>query len=313
MTHNKNKSRALIIGGGGFIGSHLVISLLSKGYNVRVLDHSSRKNNIHHANLEWFIGDYGNKQFLEQSLKEVDIIYHLSSTTQPHTSNLNPTFDIQSNLINTITLLDQLRLMPKIPIIFISSGGTVYGIPKQVPIPETHQTQPQCSYGIVKLAIEKYFAFYHLTFGINYRIIRLANPYGPGQLNLKQGVIGAFLLRILKNEQLEVWGDGTIVRDYVFISDTINAILLTAQYQGDERIFNIGSGCGRSILEIINTIENITGKKTNTIFSIKREFDVSVSVLDISLAEKELGWKPIISIDNGLRETLNWMKTLNLS
>lgn len=313
MIHHKHKSRILIIGGGGFIGSHLVVSFLSKGQNVRVLEHTNRKKNIHHANLEWLIGDYGNKFFLESALKEVDIIFHLSSTTQPQTSNSNPSFDIQSNLINTIALLDQLRYMPKVPIIFLSSGGTIYGIPKQIPIPENHQTQPQCSYGIVKLAIEKYLSFYHLTYGINYRIIRLANPYGPGQLNLKQGVIGAFLLRVLKNEQLEVWGDGTIVRDYVFISDTINALLLAADYQGNERIFNIGSGSGRSILEIINTIENITGKKTKTIFSIKREFDVSVSVLDIGLAEKELGWKPIISLDKGLRETLEWMKTLNFT
>jgi UDP-glucose 4-epimerase len=286
---------------------------LSKGQNVRVIEHSKREKSINHPNLEWIAGDYGNKNFLEYSLKEVDLIFHLSSTTQPQTSNVNPIFDIQSNLINTINLLDHLRYMPKVPIIFLSSGGTVYGIPKQIPIPENHQTQPQCSYGIVKLTIEKYLAFYHLTYGINYRIIRLANPYGPGQLNLKQGVIGAFLLRVLKNEQLVVWGDGTIVRDYIYISDTINALVLAAEYQGKERIFNIGSGSGRSILEIINEIENIIDKKTNTIFSVKREFDVSISILDISLAEKELGWKPIISLDQGLSKTLEWMKTLNLN
>ena len=313
MINNKNKSRVLVIGGGGFIGTHLVLTLLSKGQNVRVIEHSKREKSINHPNLEWIAGDYGNKNFLEYSLKEVDLIFHLSSTTQPQTSNVNPIFDIQSNLINTINLLDHLRYMPKVPIIFLSSGGTVYGIPKQIPIPENHQTQPQCSYGIVKLTIEKYLAFYHLTYGINYRIIRLANPYGPGQLNLKQGVIGAFLLRVLKNEQLVVWGDGTIVRDYIYISDTINALVLAAEYQGKERIFNIGSGSGRSILEIINEIENIIDKKTNTIFSVKREFDVSISILDISLAEKELGWKPIISLDQGLSKTLEWMKTLNLN
>jgi UDP-glucose 4-epimerase len=313
MINNKNKSRVLVIGGGGFIGTHLVMTLLSKGQNVRVIEHSNREKSINHPNLEWIAGDYGNKNFLEYSLKEVDLIFHLSSTTQPQTSNVNPIFDIQSNLINTINLLDHLRYMPKVPIIFLSSGGTVYGIPKQIPIPENHQTQPQCSYGIVKLTIEKYLAFYHLTYGINYRIIRLANPYGPGQLNLKQGVIGAFLLRVLKNEQLVVWGDGTIIRDYIYISDTINALILAAEYQGKERIFNIGSGSGRSILEIINEIENIIDKKTNTIFSVKREFDVSISILDISLAEKELGWKPIISLDQGLSKTLEWMKTLNLN
>lgn len=308
MTNNKHKSSILIIGGGGFIGSHLVKAFLSKGHNVRVLENSSREKNIHHTNLKWLVGDYGNKQFLEQSLKEVDIIFHLSSTTQPHTSNLNPSFDIQSNLINTITLLEQLRLMPKIPIIFLSSGGTVYGVPKQVPIPENHQTQPQCSYGIVKLAIEKYLAFYQLTYGINYRIIRLANPYGPGQLNLKQGVIGAFLLQVLEDQKIEIWGDGTVVRDFIYIDDVIDALISVSNYQGRERIFNIGSGSGRNILDIISSIELITEKKSQIIFCEKRDFDVSFSVLDISLASKELKWFPKTAFEFGLLTTMQWMK-----
>ena len=306
-------SRVLVIGGGGFIGSHLVKALLLNGQYVKILDNRISSIIDQHPNLEWIAGDFGNKQDLDIALKNVDIVYHLVSTTQPQKSNENPAFDIQSNLINTITLLDKVRAIPNLKIIFLSSGGTVYGTAQQTPIPETHNNEPQCSYGIVKLAIEKYFSLYNLLYGINYRILRLANPYGPGQANLQQGVIGAFLLRTLQNKQLEIWGDGTIVRDYIYIKDVIDAIMLASTYNGKTRIFNIGSGSGRNVIEILNVIERVTEKKANVIYIAKREFDVSVSILDISLAEKELGWKPETSFEYGIKETINWIQTQNLS
>jgi len=307
------KSRVLVIGGGGFIGSHLVKALLLNGQYVKILENKISSIVDQHPNLEWITGDFGNKQDLDIALKNVDIVYHLVSTTQPQKSNENPAFDIQSNLINTITLLDKVRTIPNLKIIFLSSGGTVYGTAQQTPIPETHKNEPQCSYGIVKLAIEKYFSLYNLLYGINYRILRLANPYGPGQANLQQGVIGAFLLRTLQNKQLEIWGDGTIVRDYIYIKDAIDAIMLASTYNGNKRIFNIGSGSGRNVIEIINVIERVTEKKANVIYIAKRDFDVSVSILDISLAEKELGWKPLTSFEYGINETINWIQTQNIS
>lgn len=302
-----NKIKTLVLGGGGFIGTHLVKELLSTGKSVRVLERPNTMKVLQHENLEWIEGDFGNKQDIIRSLQNVDVVFHLVSTTQPQTSNLNTLFDVKSNLLNTLVFLEEIKNMPEVKIIFLSSGGTVYGRPIQIPIPETHPTYPQCSYGIVKLAIEKYLSLYHQMYGLNYRVLRLSNPYGPGQANPVQGVIGAFLMRISKGLELEVWGDGKIVRDYIYIGDAIDALLLTADYSGEFRVFNIGSGKGKSIQDIILAVESTIGKKAVVNYTEKREFDVPVSILDIQLAQNELKWKPKTSLNEGLLATKKWM------
>jgi UDP-glucose 4-epimerase len=301
-----NILRALVLGGGGFIGSHLVSALLAQGAQVRVLErpYRTRMPSIpNHPALEWQEGDFGNMQDIHRALEDVDTVFHLVSTTQPQSSNDDPSFDVESNLVATLRLLDQLR-GTKTLLIFASSGGTVYGRPQHTPIPETHPTEPTCSYGIVKLAIEKYLALYHLLHGLDYRVLRVANPYGPGQeSNRAQGVVGTFLSRVVHDEPIEVWGDGSVVRDYLYISDTISALLQAAGYQGAERIFNIGSGGGHSVREIIAAVEQVTGKKAQASYTAARKFDVPVSVLDIARAKNELGWQPKISLNEGLRLT----------
>ena len=303
--------KALVLGGGGFIGSHLVTALLAQGVEVRVLErpYRTRMPNIpEHPALEWQEGDFGNLQDIHRALKEVDVVFHLVSTTQPKSSNDDPSFDVESNLVATLRLLEQLRGR-NIPLIFISSGGTVYGTPQHTPIPETHPTEPTCSYGITKLAIEKYLALHQLLHGLDYRVLRVANPYGPGQeANHAQGVVGTFLSRVMHDEPIEVWGDGSVVRDYLYISDTVSALLQAAAYRGTQRIFNIGSGGGHSVREIIAAVEQVTGKKAKVSYTAARKFDVPVSVLDISRARSELGWQPEVDLHEGLRLTLAHIK-----
>lgn len=299
--------RALVLGGGGFIGSHLVTALLAQGARVRVLERPYRQRSKTlpaHPALEWQEGDFGNTQDIQQALEGVDTVFHLVSTTQPKSSNDDPAFDVSSNLLATLNLLELLRDRKATQLIFISSGGTVYGRPLHTPIPETHPTEPTCSYGIVKLAIEKYLALYRLLHGLDYRVLRLANPYGPGQeANRAQGAVGTFLSRVVHDEPIEVWGDGSVVRDYLYISDTISALLRAAAYKGEERIFNIGSGGGHSIREIIAAIEEVTGKTAQVRYTAARKFDVPVSVLDIKRAQHELGWQPGVHLSEGLRLT----------
>ncbi len=298
--------RALVLGGGGFIGSHLVTSLLAQDAKVRVLERPYRQRSPvlpAHPALEWQEGDFGNTQDIHRALEEVDIVFHLVSTTQPQSSNDDPVFDVESNLVATLRLLEQLRGR-NTALIFVSSGGTVYGRPQHTPIAETHPTEPTCSYGIVKLAIEKYLALHHLLYGLNYRVLRVANPYGPGQeTNHAQGVVGTFLSRVLHDEPITVWGDGTVVRDYLYIADTVSALQRAAEYHGTERIFNIGSGSGHSVREIVAAIEQVTGKSAQLQYTAARKFDVPVSVLDIGRARQELGWQPQISLAEGLRLT----------
>jgi UDP-glucose 4-epimerase len=302
----------LVIGGGGFIGSHLVTALLAQDTRVRVLERPYRERSsvlpVHPA-LEWQEGDFGNTQDLHRALDGVDIVYHLVSTTQPQSSNDDPSFDVTSNLLATLNLLEQLRAQKNTRLIFVSSGGTVYGKPQQTPIPETHPTEPTCSYGIVKLAIEKYLALYRLLHGLDYRVLRVANPYGPGQeANRAQGVVGTFLSRVVHYEPIEVWGDGSVVRDYLYVSDTVSALLQAATHQGEERIFNIGSGNGHSVREIIAAVERATRKKAKASYTAARKFDVPVSVLDITRAKNGLGWQPRVNLDEGLRLTLAHIK-----
>jgi UDP-glucose 4-epimerase len=296
-----------VLGGGGFIGSHLVQALLAGGTSVRVLERPYRSRSPHSpsaANLEWQEGDFGNVQDIHRALDGVDTVFHLVSTTQPQSSNDDPAFDVQSNLLATLGLLEQLRHHPQTRLVFVSSGGTVYGTPQQTPIPETHPTDPACSYGIVKLAIEKYLALYRILHGLEYRILRLANPYGPGQeANRAQGVVGTFLSRVAHDEPIEVWGDGSVVRDYIYISDAVAAMLQAAQYRGPERIFNIGSGSGHSVRDIIAAIERTTSKAARVRYTAARKFDIPVSILDIARARAELGWHPRIDLGEGLRIT----------
>ncbi len=299
--------KALVLGGGGFIGSHLTASLLADGHFVRVFERPYRDRSTSapaHSGLEWQEGDFGNAQDIGRALDGIDTVFHLISTTQPQSSNDDPAFDVQSNLLPTLGLLEQLRKHTGVRLVFVSSGGTVYGVPRQTPIPETHPTEPTCSYGIVKLAIEKYQALYRILHGLDYRIVRLANPYGPGQeANRAQGVAGTFLYRVAQGLAIEVWGDGSVVRDYLYIGDAVSALRRTAEYGGGERIFNIGSGTGHSVNEILTAVEAAAGRKAEVRYAPGRKFDVPVSILDISRAQAELGWRPAVDLAAGLRLT----------
>ena len=175
----------------------------------------------------------------------------MASSSLPHNSNNDPHNDIQSNLIGSLNLLDASVENNISKFVFISSGGTVYGPPIDVPILETHPTNPICSYGIVKLAIEKYVMLYQKLYNLNSTILRLANPYGERQrLDAKQGVVPVFMHRAMNDLPLEVWGDGSVIRDFLYISDVVEAIRLSCIYNGNKTIFNIGSGVGMSLNEI---------------------------------------------------------------
>ncbi len=175
--------------------------------------------------------------------------------------------------------------------------------------PETHPADPVCSYGIAKLAIEKYLGLYHYLYGIDYCILRVANPFGEGQRVVSsQGAVAVFLHRALKNELIEVWGDGSVVRDYVYIGDVVDAFLKAMDYTGSPRTFNIGSGRGYSLNELLEIIESLIGHPVPRIYKEARTLDVPVNVLDISSARECLNWQPRTLLKDGLMKTLEWMR-----
>jgi UDP-glucose 4-epimerase len=194
-------------------------------------------------------------------------------------------------------------------IIFISSGGTVYGIPKYLPIDEQHPTDPLVSYGITKLTIEKYLQMYESLHGIKAVTLRVANPYGERQrIETAQGAVGVFLHHALKNRPIEIWGDGSVRRDYIYISDVAEAFLKAVNYEGSNSVFNISSGQGTSLNELIALLENVLGKTIDRRYLATRPFDVPVSILNNQLAQDQLQWTPSTSLSDGISRTVAWME-----
>src|SRR4029434_4711286 len=186
-----------------------------------------------------------NEEDVTQAVAGCEVVFHMISTTIPKSSNDNPAYDVESNLVGTLRMLEAARKAGVRKVVFASSGGTVYGIPKVVPINESHPTDPICSYGISKLAVEKYLHLYHALHGLDYCILRIGNPYGEGQRpTAAQGAVGVFLYKALHGGVIEIWGDGTVTRDYIYIGDVIQAFLKAMTYSGEHRLFNIGAGEG---------------------------------------------------------------------
>jgi UDP-glucose 4-epimerase len=308
QTKRQKKMKCLILGGAGFLGSHLCEGLLAAGCSVRIFDRSNiDTGNIAHVldRIELYEGDFSDRSHYARITQGIDIAFHLISTTIPKTSNENPPYDVESNIVPTLHFLDAARDSGVKKIIFFSSGGTVYGIPENIPIPETHPTNPICSYGIHKLTIEKYLMLYHRICGLDYGILRISNPFGERQrAGSGQGVIAAFLNRAVKGEKLEIWGDGSVVRDYIYVPDVINAAIKLMNYRGKEKIFNIGSGRGLSLQEVSKAIERAVGYPLQIAYTPHRIMDVPVNVLDIGRSGMALEWKPLISFENGIQNTL---------
>lgn len=307
-----NPKRCLVLGGRGFIGSHLVDALLAHGHVVRCFDrpHVAPLADAHMSvpNFELYEGDLASETDVAEALAGCDVCFHLISTTLPKSSNADPVFDVESNVLGTVRLLTHAVKSGLKKVIFVSSGGTVYGVPMQIPIPETHPTDPVCSYGICKLAIEKYLALFKLLHGLDYTVLRLANPYGERQrTHASQGAVAVFLGKVLRNEPVEIWGDGSVVRDYIHIADVVNALLAALERSPNEHVFNIGSGRGHSLNEVLDVIEAVTGRVAVRRYLPGRVFDVPVSVLAIERAQRSLDWSPRISFDQGLAKFVDWL------
>lgn len=306
--------RCLVLGGGGFIGSHLCDYLVAAGHKVRVFEKVGlAKTNILHLEdrIEWMEGDFSNPDCLRDAVKGTEIIFHLISSTLPKDSNDNPAYDIASNVIPTIHLLETARTAGVGKIILASSGGTVYGIPRTVPINEEHPTEPVCSYGIHKLMIEKYLALYYYLYGLDYCIMRISNPYGERQrLTSSQGVVPIFLDKALHGETIEIWGDGTVVRDYLHISDVARAAVMLMDTAMPQKIINIGSGVGLSLNELLKEIGRLAGLVPRVHYTSGRPFDVPANILDISRARKVMGWVPQVDLACGLKKTMQYILSL---
>jgi UDP-glucose 4-epimerase len=301
-----------IFGGGGFIGSAIADRLLKDGHELRIFERPRvppyRQFSLSER-VEWVTGDLMSAHDVGQVVDGVDAVIHLVSTTLPKSSNDDPIYDVQTNLIATLQMLKAIVDKKVGKIIFISSGGTVYGAPVYLPIDELHPTDPQVSYGITKLAIEKYLLMYQHQYGIKSVVLRVTNPYGERQrVETAQGAVGVFLSRALQAKSLDIWGDGTVVRDYIYVGDVAEAFAKAVEYNGPKSVFNVSSGVGTTLNELMDVISESVDVPVIRNYTAGRSFDVPVSILNNSLAFKELGWMPKIELREGIARTAAWMK-----
>jgi UDP-glucose 4-epimerase len=302
----------LVLGGNGFIGSHLVDKLLFEGHTVRVFDKNEEHFRKSLKDVDYHIGEFGNRGLLLEALVGMDVVVHLISTTLPKTSNDDPVFDVQTNIIETLFLLEQCILKSVKKIVFASSGGTVYGIPKNIPVGEENATNPICSYGITKLTIEKYLNLFKRLYNLNYAIIRPSNPFGSRQNPFGiQGVIPVFLGKIIRNETIHIWGNGNVVRDFIYVNDLVDAFYRVITYNTNSNVFNIGSGEGYSLNDLLTIMKNVTGRDLSVEYTKSRTYDVPKIYLDISRARKELNWEPRTTLQEGIK--LTWEYITHLS
>lgn len=306
--------KILVLGAAGFIGTNLTIQLAADENNqITIAD----KNKDYFSNIKRFA--FKNISMKESTLDEnmnfdevlegQEVVYHLVSTNVPTTSNQHITQDIQTNVIFSSKLFDACVRNRVKKVVFISSGGTVYGKEANCPLPENLPTNPICSYGIQKVTIEKLLYLYNYMYGLDYRIIRLANPYGPYQR--PNGVLGAittFTYKALKNEEINVYGDGSVVRDFIYIDDAVRAIIKIVGKKHNHHTFNLGCGYGTSIKEVLTTIQDALNIELKINYLPGRAVDVPTNYLDIKRYEKCCGKLEPITLREGIIKTAEFMK-----
>jgi UDP-glucose 4-epimerase len=306
--------RILVLGGSGFLGSHIVDKFLSEKHDVAVYDLYPERFRRSPAGIKFFTGDFGNVGALSELIATgFDSVIHCVSTTTPKSSNESPEFDIQSNVIGTLNLLD-ICVRHKIgKLVFLSSGGTIYGnIGEAEMVDEAHPVRPMCSYGVSKLAIENYLDVYRHLNGLDYVALRLSNPYGERQSPLRAlGALTVFLHRTLKQQNVEVWGDGSVTRDFIYVGDVASAVYL-ATVNPISGIFNVGTGKGLSLHDILEHITRVVGVKPTVNWLASRSFDVPKIVLDSSRLKRATGWQSTTSLEDGIAVTADWLRKTDI-
>lgn len=293
----------LVLGGTGFLGSSLLEPLLCRGCQVRVY---SRGGQPEHPVLgvEYLTGDISDRNRLRQALAGAKLVAHFADATLPQTAEDDPLATLSANLDAAFNILTLCAAGGVERLLYCSSGGTVYGIPQTLPILENAVPAPISSYGLTKYVIEnaiRYFGFKH---GLDYVICRPSNIYGPGQSPFRQqGIIAVAMLKTLRQEAITVFGDGSVIRDYLYIDDLTDFFLRCLGGGPGNVTVNVGSGRGYAVNEVLELIRKVSGQPLAVECLAVRSFDVPANYLDIDLANRLYGWKPRVGLEEGLRLT----------
>ncbi|MDQ2666850.1 MAG: GDP-mannose 4,6-dehydratase [Gemmatimonadota bacterium] len=310
--------KVLITGGAGFIGSHVADRFLAEGWEVHVIDnlYNGRRQNVPDgaAFHELDIRDAAAADLVRTLTP--DVLVHLAAQMDVRKSVADPSFDAQVNVLGSINLLEAVRQhSPSTRVVFSSTGGAVYGDFTEPPNIETFSKNPESPYAISKLAVENYLAYYGRVHGMEYAVMRFANVYGPRQdPHGEAGVVAIFCGRILDGQAMTVFGDGLQTRDYVYVGDVVDATFrgatepLPKTELLDTRAYNVGTGVPTDVLRLATVLMTAAGTTTAVEHAPERPGEQRTSYLDVSKAGAQLGWRPAVSLEEGLSRSFEWFK-----
>jgi UDP-glucose 4-epimerase len=308
--------KVLVTGGAGFIGSNVVDKYIEHGYEVVIVDDLStgRRSNLN-PKATFYKMDIRSPQIVDIFEKErPDFVNHHAAQMNVRTSVEKPIFDVDVNIIGSINLIECALRFDVKRFVYISTGGAVFGEPVYLPCDENHPINPICQYGASKHTVEHYLYMYKYNYGLNYVVLRYPNVYGPRQdPRGEAGVIAIFTGQMLTGQNVVINGDGEQTRDYVFVGDCANANLLVTETEKCNQIFNLGSGIGTSVNQIFNSLKSITGYGKGAIHGPAKVGETRHIYLNAEKARAELGWQPTLTLEEGLSETVNYFKRMEVA
>lgn len=316
-------TRVLVTGGAGFIGSHVVDRCMSEGAEVHVLDDLSagRRENVPGAAVfyELELNSSGAAELLSDL--SFDVIVHAAAQIDVRKSVADPVRDARANVTGTLNLLEALRRSEsRARFVYTSTGGALYGDFAPAPHAEDAPKDPSSPYGVSKLAVEHYLAYYGRVHGLDYASLRFGNVYGPRQdPHSGAGVVGIFCDRILEGRPLTIFGDGTQTRDYTYVSDIVSAVWLAAIRElpaagkVDDRAFNVGTAVGTTMVQVAAVLQRAAGTRLPVEFANTRAGEQHGSFVATEKARRVLGWEPEIDLEHGLAVTYEWFAANRLT
>ena len=299
--------KILVTGGAGFIGSHVSDALLDAGHEVHVMDNfaGGRRENVPSKAVLHELDIRSREAAAICSSERFDVMYHLAAQMDVRRSVADPAFDADVNIVGFLSLMEAARGSLK-KIVFSSTGGAIYGEPDYAPQDERHPVRPISPYGIAKLATEKYLYFYNQVYGLDYVALRYGNVFGPRQNpHGEAGVVAIFAERMLRGEDVWINGSGSQTRDYVFVDDVVGANVSALTYDGTG-VFNIGTGIETDVNFLFRTIRDLTNADIPERHADPKPGEQMRSVLGCKLALDHLDWRPLVSIEAGLKNTVGW-------
>lgn len=312
MTDNKTSNAVLLLGGTGFVGSRLMGRLHALGREVFVI---SRKAHTLPAleNCHRFSDSLDNVALLDDMLPRCATVFHLASTSTPGSSAMQPAFEAANNLLPTLRFLETLQRHPNVDLVFLSSGGAIYGNAAAESISEDAPLSPLSYYGAGKAAVEKFIAAYCTQLKRTAVILRPANFYGPGQpYRAGFGVVPTIFYHIKTGKRFEIWGDGNNIRDYLYIDDFLDLCVMLIEkppYNAGMRIYNAGTGEGTTLNSLCELASKVSGKKLNREYKALRAVDVRKVVLNSEAVRRDYGWSAKTRLEDGLSATWSWIES----